>query len=244
MHPKHDRLFFKLIKSGKLVVDKNGRVFDKDGVRLDKKIKRGYYRVTLYINKEVVGIQAHRLVYMYFNKVCLLPSDIMNHLDGNKGNNKLSNLEVGTYSSNSQHAVDSGLFKFHKEWRSKQRKAKQGELNVMAAFSNDRVKKIRKQFEAGKISVSEILKKYSISERTAEHLLSGVTYENVGGPLCKNPLGKRVGKIGRKPKLSDDDCKLIITRLSKGELQKDLASEFKLDKATLSKRLTRFKKGI
>lgn len=113
----------------------------------------------------------------------------------------------------------------------------------MAAFSNKRVQRIRKRFKERKTTVEGIMRKYSVSERTVEHLLSGVTYENVGGPLCNNPLGKRVGKVGRKSKLSDADCKLILTRISKGELQKDLAKEFGIGKDTLSRRLTRFKKG-
>jgi hypothetical protein len=110
---------------------------------------RGYLRVTLYKigdranDKERRGktYDIHRLMATNFidnneNK------PVVNHIDGNKLNNKVSNIEWCTVSENTQHAFDNGLGKPSK-----------GESNGMAKISADDVRFIRqstlKQKELG-----------------------------------------------------------------------------------------------
>ena len=68
----------------------------------------GYYVVTLYKNGKSKQWYVHRLVAMAF-----LPNDenkeTVNHIDGDKSNNCLSNLEWATYSENVHHAIETGL---------------------------------------------------------------------------------------------------------------------------------------
>ena len=68
------------------------------------KQNNGYYTVTL--NGKIR--QVHRLVAEAF-----LPADpdrpYVNHIDGNKGNNEVSNLEWCTAKENSRHAIRTGL---------------------------------------------------------------------------------------------------------------------------------------
>lgn len=68
----------------------------------------GYYKVMLYKNGNYKNKSVHRLVAETFipnleNKLCV------NHIDGNKLNNKLDNLEWATYSENMKHAFKYGL---------------------------------------------------------------------------------------------------------------------------------------
>lgn len=68
----------------------------------------GYVRVSLYGKTKTL----HRLLAIAFidnpnNLKCI------NHIDGNKQNNSLTNLEWCTYSSNMQHSFDIGLRKGH-----------------------------------------------------------------------------------------------------------------------------------
>lgn len=67
-----------------------------------------YYQIKLYKDTKSKILKVHRLLAQAFipnpeNKPCI------NHIDGDKLNNDLSNLEWCTYSENIQHAFDTGL---------------------------------------------------------------------------------------------------------------------------------------
>ena len=69
----------------------------------------GYVYVRLYKDAKGKNIKLHRIVAQAFiknpeNKRCV------NHIDGNKQNNRAENLEWVTHSENMQHASDSGLW--------------------------------------------------------------------------------------------------------------------------------------
>ncbi len=69
----------------------------------------GYKRISIRINKKLKRFFIHRLLAITFiknklNKPCI------NHKDGNKENNKLTNLEWCTHSENSKHAIKKNLY--------------------------------------------------------------------------------------------------------------------------------------
>lgn len=68
----------------------------------------GYYRVQLCKNDSIEKALVHRLVAQAF-----IPNPKnkpqVNHIDGNKLNNHISNLEWTTVSENAQHAIVTGL---------------------------------------------------------------------------------------------------------------------------------------
>jgi hypothetical protein len=68
----------------------------------------GYYQVNLFINGKRQTARLHRLLALAFiPNLENLP--VINHKDGNKLNNLLSNLEWCTYSDNLKHAYSAGL---------------------------------------------------------------------------------------------------------------------------------------
>lgn len=73
-------------------------------------IAHGYYQVNLWINGKYKHYQVHRLVAEAF-----IPNPEnkpqVNHIDGNKLNNDISNLEWVTRSENMKHAFKNGLAK-------------------------------------------------------------------------------------------------------------------------------------
>lgn len=71
--------------------------------------KKGYQRVGLYIgNCKSKTIKVHRLVAETFIPNLKNKTDV-NHKDGNKSNNNISNLEWTTRSENMKHAFKTGL---------------------------------------------------------------------------------------------------------------------------------------
>ncbi len=71
----------------------------------------GYKSVSITEDKKSKKFFVHRLVMLTFKGASKLP---VNHIDGNKSNNNLSNLEYVTYSENSLHAVKLGNIKTRK----------------------------------------------------------------------------------------------------------------------------------
>lgn len=70
---------------------------------------KGYYMVSLSNKNMRKGCSVHRLVAIHFipnpeNKLQV------NHIDGNKKNNDINNLEWTTNKENNKHAIDNGLY--------------------------------------------------------------------------------------------------------------------------------------
>ena len=70
----------------------------------------GYIRITLMKNGKTKKYKAHRLVMMAFNNTNDSSLQV-NHIDGNKKNNKLENLEWCTASYNTRHSYINNLNK-------------------------------------------------------------------------------------------------------------------------------------
>lgn len=68
----------------------------------------GYNTVTLYKNNVGKKIRVHRLVASAFLRNEANKATV-NHIDGNKTNNNVENLEWATYSENEKHAHKTGL---------------------------------------------------------------------------------------------------------------------------------------
>ena len=97
---------------GKYYVTQQGDVVNAKGNTLTPAInkKTGYKTVSLWKNNKGSSKTIHRLVALaYLPNPNNLPE--VNHIDGNKLNNRVSNLEWITSSGNSQHAYDTGLVK-------------------------------------------------------------------------------------------------------------------------------------
>lgn len=74
----------------------------------------GYFALTLYKNNKGKTLNIHRLIAtLFIENPNNLPT--VNHKDGNKTNNSLSNLEWASYGANNQHAYDNGLKKVTKK---------------------------------------------------------------------------------------------------------------------------------
>lgn len=120
------------------LVTELGEVFNKNGNKLQQQISRdGYKVVSVTRENKTKKFYVHRLVALAYipnpeNKPCV------NHIDGDKTNNHVSNLEWCTYSENSKHSFEMGL-----------QKPRRGEENASAILTEEQVHKICKLLEEG-----------------------------------------------------------------------------------------------
>jgi len=146
---------FKPIKGyeNKYSISLNGDILN---IRKNKLLKltqdsNGYLRVTLTKNKKSILFSHHRLVAENFipnpkNKPCI------NHVDGNKTNNSIGNLEWVTYSENHKHAYANGLMN------------KKGQKHHFSKLTTNDVKHIRENKENK--NAKELAEIYNVSVTT------------------------------------------------------------------------------
>lgn len=93
---------------GKYQISNFGNIKSVRRERYSQQTRNGYKIVTLFNGKHKRTVLVHRLVALHF-----IPNpgflEEVNHIDGNKSNNKVTNLEWCTHSKNILHAVKTGL---------------------------------------------------------------------------------------------------------------------------------------
>lgn len=82
--------------------------------------ENGYCRIGLQKNNKRKSYQVHRLVALTFIPN-LENKRTVNHIDGNKLNNNVNNLEWATDSENLKHAYDNHLFKTIPGWKNRKK---------------------------------------------------------------------------------------------------------------------------
>jgi len=154
----------------------------------------GYLFVKLYINGKSDNKRIHRLVLETF--VGINPDKpFCNHIDGNKENNYIENLEWCTPSENIKHEFKIGLqsnkgennpnYRKHpsKETKRKQsEKAKgkyEGENNPSSILTIKDVIQIRKHLKEGILTQKEIGKIFGVSHITISDIKRGRTWSHL-----------------------------------------------------------------
>lgn len=124
----------------------------------------GYLKVVLRVNGKPKNMYIHRLV-----AECFLPNPLglkeVNHIDGNKLNNDVSNLEWCTGSENKAHASKTGLT--HK-----------GEKNHAHKLTEEQIKSIRSEYVFGSKDKNQraLARKYNVSQTAIRYILNGTNW--------------------------------------------------------------------
>lgn len=88
----------------------------KTDIILKTKIELGYEKVSFSENNKTKTCRVHRLVAEAFIPI-VKDKDHVNHIDGNKSNNKAENLEWCTPKENAAHAIKTGLINYENKTR-------------------------------------------------------------------------------------------------------------------------------
>jgi len=132
--------------------------------------KDGYFKVSLYKEGKYTRMFIHRLVMMTFNPVKKMEKLQVNHLDGDKKNNDINNLEWCTHKENIKHAINMGL-----------KNSSKGVNNFNVKLTKEDVKKVVKLRENFGMTHLEIANKFNMSRRAIGNILNGVTWSHVTG---------------------------------------------------------------
>lgn len=125
--------------------------------------RTGYVLVPLKrdVNKKKL---VHRLVMEAFKPMDKMEELQVNHIDGNKSNNRLDNLEWCTRKENMGHAFEKGLWKPDK---------RRGELHPMSELTESDVIEIKKMIKSKEYKQCEIAKIFSVSDTTISEIKTG-----------------------------------------------------------------------
>lgn len=114
-------------------------------------------------------LKSHRLVAMNFISNPENKPEV-NHIDGNKENNHVSNLEWVTTKENIRHAVKNGLISDRK-----------GEKHNNALLTNGNVLDIMKLIGDGEKTITDIAKQFNVNRTTVSDIKRGKTWSHLTG---------------------------------------------------------------
>ena len=163
---------------GKYQVSTKGEVYSEISGKILKQFYRGsrpdnkYLVINLCENNKQKTVSVHRLVAQAFipnpnNLPCV------NHIDGNKDNNCVENLEWCTYSENNYHAFRTGL-----------KKIPSGARNKNSKLTYDEVVEIKKSLILGhpEFGTRPLAKKYGVDHNVIMDIYHNRKYQEVKIP--------------------------------------------------------------
>lgn len=128
----------------------------------------GYLEVSLNFNGKGHSRYVHRLVADSW--LGGIPKNMaVNHKDGNKANNNVSNLEVVTYSENSKHAYDNNLMT---------NPSFKGESHPKAKTTEHVVKKMRELYDNG-VPSRDVAVMFDMNLSTARKIMQRQTWRHI-----------------------------------------------------------------
>ena len=150
-------------------VTEEGNVFRNEKQLKPSKDTGGYLGVNVSKNGIVKRFMIHRMVgECYLDNVNNLPE--INHEDGNKSNNRYSNLKWTTSGDNKKHAYNNGLMIAPKGEKSKVSKLKNNDV----IYIREKYKPRDKQYNKEKLSTM-----FNISQRTINDIISNKTWKHI-----------------------------------------------------------------
>lgn len=163
------------VKSLDREIAPNNRVpyWRKGKICKQSKSNLGYMTVGFTVNNKKINKYVHRLVAEAFiTNMNNYPQ--VNHIDCDKINNRMYNLEWCTNSQNHIHASKKGLNKLHLH-----RVAYSGEENGRSLLTKEQVLEIKQKYIPYKYSAKKLSKEYGVSESCITHILNNTSWKEI-----------------------------------------------------------------
>ena len=177
-------------------VDRQGNIYriGNDKPKYQSVNRDGYKVVGLWKNNKSTAKTVHRLIALAFlpnpeNKPCV------NHINGDKQDNRLENLEWATYSENTIHSFENGL-----------QVAPKGEEVYNAKHTNEQIHEICKLMEEGLRNI-EIIEKLGVPKSLLKNIRNGRSWESIKSQY-NIPTRSRV--------LSEETVRWVCEKLEEG----------------------------
>lgn len=130
-------------------------------LKASPRCERGYLVVDLCIEGKRKTMQVHRLVAIAFHGAPTEEAPEVNHINGNRGDNRAENLEWICRSGNVAHAYRNGLA------------CAKGERNGQAKLTRDQVEQIRAAATGRRGEQVELARRFNVSTTTIRGVISG-----------------------------------------------------------------------
>ena len=157
---------------GEYLISSSGRVKNnKNKLRKLQVDNKGYVKIALCKKGEVQQYAVHRLVAQTFISNSENKLEV-NHKDGNKLNNCISNLEWCTSSENQKHAFSTGLQSLtnYSIYKSKE---------ALQKLTNEQTKEIKELYVTGEYTHRKLAGIYKVSHTTIGDVLRDKTYQPI-----------------------------------------------------------------
>lgn len=130
---------------------------------------RGYYYITFgpYGRRKKFNKSVHTLVALAFFGICP-PGKCINHIDHNRTNNAIGNLEYVTQAQNMRHAWNCGRVPIPP--------ARRGENGTMAKLTQSQADEIRRIYKAEIISLAKLGRLFGVTGKAIGNILRGRTF--------------------------------------------------------------------
>jgi hypothetical protein len=154
--------------------------------------KYGYLQICFCTKGKIKKFYIHRLMLQTFKPILNSELYQCNHIDGNKRNNDIDNLEWCTPSENNQHAYNTGLHKIKKgvdspifnrrhSMQSKEKMSlkRRGIGAALHKLSEEEVKEIKILLSANELTQRKIAEMYDVHFNTISMIKLGVTWSHI-----------------------------------------------------------------
>lgn len=192
---------YTITEDGVITNKRTGKVL-KNG-RIDKYHR--YVQVNLTIDGKRYHTFLHRLLMETFKPVEGMEDLQVNHIDGDRNNNSLSNLEWVTPSENILHAFKHNL-----------RKPMRGELNGRVKLTKEDVEHICEDLIEGNLSEIKIAEKYGVARSLIHRMRHKQAWPDVTEKYDFPKVEKGNSKLSRKD--VREICECILAGMNNDEI--------------------------